>query len=146
MPLIYKIVYRSYATATSDAAREADVAGILGVAQDRNALNGITGALLLSRTGYAQVIEGPPHAVKSLFGHIACDRRHRGVELLYNDYETERDFGNWSMAVVGAPEEGDIELASTGYERSTALSDHAEEIRRTLRWLLIDGPLRNAKR
>ena len=50
------------------------------------------------------------------------------------------------MAVVGPPEEGDIELASTGHAKATALSDHAEEIRRTLRRLLIDGPLRNARR
>ena len=146
VPRLYKIVYRSYTTATSDAAREVDVADILGMSKVWNSSHDITGALLLSRTGYAQVLEGPLHAVKSLYGHIACDSRHRGVELLYNDYDTERDFGNWSMGVAGPLEDGDIELASTAYKRNIVLGDRADDIRMMLRWLLIDGPLRGQNR
>jgi hypothetical protein len=145
-PRLYKIVYRSYATASTDAAREADVAAILSTSKAWNSLHGITGALLLSKTGYAQVLEGPPHAVKSLFGHIVCDDRHRGVELLYNDYDPERDFGNWAMIVAGPPEDGDIELASTAYKRDIVLGDRADDLRMMLRWLLVDGPLRNQHR
>jgi hypothetical protein len=140
-PSIYKIVYRSYAMPTSDNAREAEIAEVLAVSRSWNSANDITGALLLSGTGYAQVLEGPPHAVKSLFGHIACDRRHHGVELLYSDYHSERDFGNWSMAVVGPVESTDIELASTTYKRNIVLADGADDIRIMLRWLLIDEPL-----
>ena len=144
---LFKLVYRSHVTNPSDISRrERDIAAILDASQTWNSANDITGALLLSPTGYAQVLEGPPHAVKSLFGHIVCDRRHQDVELLYCEPHTERDFGNWSMAVVGPPDETDIELASTAHQRDLVLEGGAEDIRLMLHWLLIDGPLRKRHR
>jgi hypothetical protein len=143
---IYKLVYRSHPVDVPDLSkREREVADIMTVSLGWNYSNGITGALLLSPEGYAQVLEGPPHAVKSLFGHIACDPRHQALELLYHEYHSERDFGNWAMAVVGPPGQEDIELASTAYRRNIVLSNGAEDIMLMLRWLLIDEPLQNVR-
>jgi hypothetical protein len=73
IPQIYKIVYRSYATGKPGKSHsERDIADILGVSKAWNFSQGITGALLLSRSGYAQVLEGPVHAVKSLFGQLSA--------------------------------------------------------------------------
>jgi len=94
----------------------------------------------MTATGYAQVLEGAAYDVKSLFGHIACDRRHEGVELLYHDAHEERDFGNWAMAIVRAPHQEDIQLASTAFHRDIALSNGADDILMMLRWLLYGGP------
>ena len=141
---IYRLVYRSRVLEPlAPPYRERETADILRVSVGWNYSNGITGALLLSHTGYSQVLEGPPQAVKSLFGHIACDVRHQDVELLYNEYDSERDFANWAMAVVASPDEETIELASTAYKRDIVLSDGADDIRMMLRWLLIDEPLLN---
>ena len=143
---IYRVVYRSRIPGPFDMPhRDSEVADILSVSLGWNYSNGITGALLLSNSGYAQVLEGPPHAVKSLFGHIACDARHQNVELLYNEYDLERDFANWAMAVVHSPDEETIELASTAYKRNIVLSNGADDIRMMLRWLLIDEPLLNKR-
>ena len=144
-PSLYKIVYRSYGVQKSRPEQmEADLADILGVSQAWNFANGITGALLLTQTGYAQVLEGPRYAVKALFGHIACDHRHRAVELLYHENHSTRDFGNWAMAIVGAPQQSDIELASTAFQRDIVLDNGAEDILLMLRWLLIEEPLERA--
>ena len=61
---------------------------------------GISGALLFDLRRFAQVLEGPPHTVKSLFGHIACDRRHTNVTLLDYIPVKAREFSTWSMAYV----------------------------------------------
>ena len=141
---IYRLVYRSEIVKPLDTVeREREVAAIMNVSLRWNYANGITGALLLSDSGYAQVLEGPSHAVKALFGHIACDARHQNLELLYKEYDLERDFPNWAMTVVGPPGREDIELASTAYNRNITLSDGADDIRMMLRWLLIDEPLQN---
>jgi hypothetical protein len=135
-PSIYKIVYRSHMIRQTDARFHADIERILDVSREWNAANNITGALLLTGTGYAQVLEGSAHDVKSLFGHIACDSRHQGVELMYHESHEERDFGNWAMTIVRMPDQSDIELASTAYQRNISISNGAEDILMMLRWLL----------
>ena len=102
LPPIYKIIYRSKITDEGghDAVMD-HIKSILGWSRDWNPKHGITGALMLDEDGFAQVIEGPPSAVKSLFGHIAVDRRHKSVEVMEADFHPERDFGSWSMGFVG---------------------------------------------
>ncbi|HTI01486.1 MAG TPA: BLUF domain-containing protein [Acidisoma sp.] len=135
---IYKIVYRSRAVRSADDRQnQADVEDIIRVARAYNSARGITGALLLSPYGYAQVLEGPSHAIQSLFGRIMCDRRHENVELLYNDHHSNRDFGNWAMALVGVPGEADIELASTSLQHRIDTAAGADDVLAMLRKLVI---------
>jgi hypothetical protein len=102
-PTIYRLIYYSEMTIDGDPPEVADeIRRILGWSREWNRRAGISGALLFDLRRFAQVLEGPPHAVKSLFGHIACDKRHKNVTLLDIVSITRREFENWSMAYVEA--------------------------------------------
>jgi Sensors of blue-light using FAD len=100
-PEIYRLIYRSQMTIAGDAR---DVMGeiqrILVWSRALNRRVGISGVLLFNRNRFAQVLEGPPHAVKRLYGQIACDTRHRDVTLLDHGHVTAHEFPTWSMAYV----------------------------------------------
>lgn len=138
MTQIFKLVYRSRARWHADQAQnEADIANIVSTAQAYNAVAGITGALLVSATGYAQVLEGDSDLVKALYQRIVFDPRHEDVELLYGDYHPDRDFENWAMAVVTTASAFEIELTSTARRFPVAVPDNADDIRGMLRALLL---------
>jgi len=109
-PDIYRLIYRSTRVQGVQAADLSDtVLDILAHSREHNRRAGISGALLFDMKGFAQVIEGPPAAVKSLFGHIACDPRHTAVMLLESGLVPTREFATWAMAFVtplSAVEEG----------------------------------------
>ena len=137
---VYKVIYRS--KIAEDGGHDAVMAHIKQILEWSrlwNPKNGITGALMLDENGFAQVLEGPSHAVKSLFGHIICDRRHREVEVMEADYHPERDFGAWAMAFVGGPGEDDIKLTATANQRREAGSG-AKGVITMLRWFLQEQP------
>ncbi len=134
---IYKIIYHSnIAIDGGPDTIMSHVKDILEWSRSWNSEHGITGALMLNNDNFSQVLEGPAHAVKSLFGHIVCDRRHRNVELLQADYFKERDFGSWTMAFAGSPGEADIKMASTHKPRDVTLGEGASSVINLLRWLL----------
>jgi hypothetical protein len=134
---VFKIVYRSRALWHADhSENEADIARIITAARAYNSAHGITGALLISSYGYAQVLEGPAAAVKSLFGRISADPRHDKVELLYSQHHADRDFGNWAMAVVSPSGNSDTELACTSYRFDVEVPDNGDDIRMMLRQIL----------
>ena len=105
-----------------------------------NPKHGITGALMLDEDGFAQVLEGPSHAVKSLFGHIICDQRHKEVQVMEADFHPERDFANWAMAFVGKQGEPDVKLASTAQQSQMATGTGANGVISMLRWFLQEQP------
>lgn len=136
-PQIYKIIYHS--NIAIDGGHDTvmtHVKEILTCSRSWNPKHGITGALMLNGENFSQVLEGPSHAVRALFGHIVCDRRHRNVELLQADYFLERDFSSWTMAFAGSPGEADITMASTHKSRDASLGDGASGVINLLRWLL----------
>jgi hypothetical protein len=100
-PDIYRLIYRSQMAIEGD---PRDVMGeiqrILAWSRASNRRVGISGVLLFNRVRFAQVLEGPPDAVKSLYGHIACDTRHKDVTLLDHGHVSAREFSTWSMAYV----------------------------------------------
>ena len=60
----------------------------------------ISGVLCQGTGLYMQVLEGERTKVNQLFGKIMADKRHEHVELLSMEDITERQFGQWSMALV----------------------------------------------
>ena len=131
---IYKIIYHSQIAIRGGHDRITDhVKQILAWSRQWNPAHGITGALMLNEDNFSQVLEGPRHAVKSLFGHIVCDSRHKNVELLQCDTFKERDFDSWSMAFAGSGTEADITLARSTDPR---LRPEAHNVISLLRWLL----------
>jgi len=82
---------------------EADdaVRAIVRVSRERNAREGISGALLFTGTGFAQVLEGGVDAVLLLMRDIERDSRHEAVEIVRQEKIAARRFGDWTMAYAG---------------------------------------------
>ncbi|MGH1570394.1 BLUF domain-containing protein [Methylobacterium sp. P31] len=91
------LLYVSRRLATAD-----DVQDIVAISRDRNAQLQVTGALIASRSRFAQILEGQRSGVDALMDSIRRDGRHTDVEvLLYDDIERRR-FPGWSLAYSGA--------------------------------------------
>ena len=71
------------------------------VAQSRNASLGITGALIATDAHFAQLLEGPPHAIDAVMASISQDPRHTEVQVIHDGPITRRRFPKWSMAYSG---------------------------------------------
>ena len=98
---IVQFIYCSHATSSRNKARfERDVQDILHRSRSRNPLNDITGALLTDGTRFAQVIEGPSAAVRSLHSRIIHDWRHDRVVTLQHTLTHVRLFGLYPIAVL----------------------------------------------
>lgn len=78
----------------------AQLKSILAAARTRNRAAGVTGALLYSSARFAQVLEGPSHAVESTFERIQRDARHGDVVVLRMSPIQARQFPEWSMALA----------------------------------------------
>ena len=140
-PSIYKVIYRSKIAEDGghDQVME-HIKQILLWSRSWNPKHGITGALMLDEDGFAQVLEGPPHSVKALFGHIVCDKRHKDVEVIEADFHPERDFSNWAMGFVGNQGEPDVKLAETAQQSQAATGNGAKGVIEMLRWFLQEQP------
>jgi hypothetical protein len=78
-----------------------ELAAILASARRKNALHGVTGALIFSDGCFAQVLEGAREDVEQVFETIQCDPRHSDVTIMHLHEVEERSFGAWSMAFGG---------------------------------------------
>jgi hypothetical protein len=91
----------------------AEIAAILASARRANAANGVTGALLSTASGFAQVLEGPRDIVEKTLERIGADRRHSDVTVLSFTPTERRCFPDWPMGFCGpATENGNDPLAA----------------------------------
>lgn len=81
---------------------DADVRYIVETSQSRNAGLLVTGALVASRSRFAQILEGPRPGVDALMDSIQRDPRHTDVEVLVYDDIDRRHFADWTLAYSGA--------------------------------------------
>jgi hypothetical protein len=81
----------------------ADLKGILEWFKRHNMANGVTGALLLNQSYFAQVLEGDRKAVTESFAGILQDLRHTDHVILDSRAIPSRRFADWSMCFVGQP-------------------------------------------
>ena len=110
---LYRLAYRSRSLIAADRS-DAELAQILRTARARNSALKVTGALMLYQNWFAQILEGPEDAIKSLYDRIKTDARHDSVQLLEQGAATQRSFEKWAMAHVGEHGEADIPLMATG--------------------------------
>jgi len=94
---LWKLSYTSIAFAAGDQATS-DAHSICALAQDYNALHGITGILTLHRGRFAQVLEGPETAVRQLMRRIMADPRHHSIRIATDEPIVKRRYAGWSMA------------------------------------------------
>lgn len=78
-----------------------EIADIIAVSREYNARAGITGALVRAGGYFAQLLEGPTDAVKTLMERIDRDRRHTDVSVVRIAASTKRQLPDWSMAYAG---------------------------------------------
>ena len=80
------------------------VASILEVARSRNAVYGITGALMFNEGRFTQILEGPEAEVSKIFKSIKEDARHSDINVIATQTVQNRRFKTWAMAFVGTSE------------------------------------------
>ena len=73
---------------------------ILQIARKNNPCAGITGAMCLVEGTYFQYIEGEAPEVDSLARNLRADPRHKNFKELVYERISERQFPEWSMAVL----------------------------------------------
>ena len=79
---------------------DGDLAAILAIARDLNAIDGITGLLIFNGTHFLQLIEGTEQAIDELVEKLRRDPRHSGLEIRDQRRIDERSFVDWSMELI----------------------------------------------
>ena len=74
---------------------------IVTVARSRNEKLSLTGALIYTRTHFAQVLEGDGAAIDDVMTSITCDPRHRNLRTVADETIEARYFPDWTMAYSG---------------------------------------------
>lgn len=134
---LYRLVYcsrniiaRVVPEASTPEGLEREVRAILTAARVRNEANNVTGALLFTALGFAQVLEGTREVVEALFERIGADPRHADVTVLSFTPTEQRSFPDWSMGFCGQPSPASADPlahlladASFGGRRATTGSD-----------------------
>ncbi len=107
---MYQLIYCSHNTISEVGTNVAEeVRGIIASSRRNNAAAGVTGALLFTNIGFAQVLEGPRDAVEAIFERIQPDMRHSDVTVLSFLPAAQRSFPAWSMALAGEGEPTDAD-------------------------------------
>ena len=78
-----------------------EIADIIAVSREHNARAGITGGLVRAGDYFAQLLEGPTEAVKTLMERIDRDPRHTDVSVVRIAASNKRQLPDWSMAYAG---------------------------------------------
>jgi hypothetical protein len=73
---------------------------ILETARAFNKSHDLTGVLCQGKGLYVQVLEGERSVVNSLYRRIAADSRHEDAEIVLFGEIKNRQFKDWSMALV----------------------------------------------
>jgi hypothetical protein len=74
---------------------------IVAAARRRNEELSITGALIYTRTHFAQALEGEAADLEPVMASIRQDVRHRNIHLVSDEMLDARCFPSWTMAYSG---------------------------------------------
>ncbi|HBQ03320.1 MAG TPA: blue light sensor protein, partial [Halieaceae bacterium] len=73
---------------------------LLTEARKANSSRGITGLLLHRERSFYQVLEGTEAEVKHTFEAIEKDKRHDGIDILFQGEVEQREFADWQMGFL----------------------------------------------
>lgn len=73
------------------------LAQILASSRRNNARLRVTGVLLAASGRFLQILEGPGDSVAQLYGSIASDCRHHGLQLVEHRSIASRQFPDWGL-------------------------------------------------
>lgn len=94
---LVRLVYASRSRLV-EADRRVELARILETAQRLNAERHVTGFLMATPGGFAQILEGEAGSIAETYGRIMVDPRHGDLRLLARDAIAQRQFAGWAMA------------------------------------------------
>lgn len=94
---LWRLSYISVAVAPAEGI-DAVIAEIVAVAQGVNAALDITGVLTFKDGRFAQVLEGPEDALRTLMAAILRDARHHSVKVIADGPIELRRYSDWRMA------------------------------------------------
>ena len=97
---LFRIVYDSVCLLPAGPAGDLELQDILEVARKHNLEAGITGVLRCDRVYFLQVLEGPRGPVVATMARIQRDLRHTRINIIEAAPLAQRDFADWSMALV----------------------------------------------
>lgn len=113
---LYRIIYcsrnviaRAVPEANEPGGMEREIRAILAIAIQRNIADNVTGALLFTASGFAQVLEGPRDVVERTFERISLDPRHSDVSALGFTPADRRRFPDWSMGFCSQTALGEVD-------------------------------------
>ncbi len=105
---LYRLIYcsrnviaRDVSGTSATEALTAELHSILNAARRRNQLDEVSGALLFTHSGFAQVLEGQREVVERTFERISADPRHADVTVLSFTPTEKRSFPDWAMGFCG---------------------------------------------
>lgn len=101
---LYRLIYCSrnvIPQAMPQAVLEDEIKAILATARRRNKADNVTGALLFTVSGFAQVLEGMRDVVEHTFDRIIGDPRHADVTVLSFTPTERRSFPDWPVGFSG---------------------------------------------
>jgi hypothetical protein len=101
---LYRLIYCSrnvIAQAMPGVVLEDEIRAILVTARRYNKAEDVTGALLFTAAGFAQVLEGTRDVVERTFDRISADPRHADVIVLSFTPTERRCFPDWPMGFSG---------------------------------------------
>ena len=78
----------------------ADLLDLRDQSREDNVDAGITGLLIYRSGVFLQDLEGPEANVQALYERIRLDPRNSDVTLIWTQFEAERRFPRWSMALA----------------------------------------------
>jgi hypothetical protein len=87
----------AYVSSAVNLFNDSELNDLLEKSRKRNHAAGITGMLLYKDGDFMQFIEGPKESVDALLARIRLDPRHRGIIVLLQEEQHERQFADWSM-------------------------------------------------
>jgi hypothetical protein len=89
---------------------------ILERSEARNAVDAITGALVMTPDHYVQLLEGERRVLNACYDRICRDPRHNHVELILFEVVDKRLFPDWSMSALDLTEDDAIAAYTEGKE------------------------------
>ena len=105
---LYRLIYCSRNVTPCDASNTsatevltAELRAILDASRRRNQLDEVSGALLFTHSGFAQVLEGHREVIERTFERISADPRHSDVTVLSFTPTEKRSFPDWAMGFCG---------------------------------------------
>ena len=74
---------------------------VVVAARIKNAILGLSGALLFTGAHFAQILEGPKPSIDAMMQSLQNDDRHENIAVIERSAIDTRRFADWQMAYFG---------------------------------------------